>query len=176
MKRRTTNERLDLSTFPAPKIEGQRAVGWRIAWMLVSAFVFRSKLPWLPYGVKASLLRAFGANVGGGLVIKPSVNIKYPWLLSIGHHVWIGEGVWIDNPARVSMGSHVCISQGAYLVTGNHDFTSSSFDFFARPIIIADRCWICAKAILKPGAQLEPGTIVPLGRVWPDAAEGSAEG
>lgn len=171
MKCRRTHERLDLATFPPPKIDGQRSVAWRIAWTLVSALAFRSKLPWLPYRAKAMLLRIFGAEVGARLVIKPAVTIKYPWLLKIGDSVWIGEAVWIDNPALVSIGSNACISQGAYLVTGNHDFKSSSFDFFARPIVIADRCWVCAKAILKPGARLEPGTIVPLGSVWPDGAE-----
>lgn len=171
MKHRRTNAALDLSSFQPPKIENQRGVLWRSGWILVNAIVFQSRLPWLPYAAKAGLLRAFGACVGRGLVIKPSVNIKYPWLLEIGEHVWIGEGVWIDNPAPVSIGSHVCISQGVYIVTGNHDYTSPSFDFFARPIVVADQCWVCAQAILKPGARLEPRTIVPLGRVWPEAVD-----
>jgi hypothetical protein len=29
------------------------------------------------------LLRVFGAKVGKGVVIKPKVNIKYPWFLEI---------------------------------------------------------------------------------------------
>ena len=43
------------------------------------------------------LLRLFGAKIGKGVVIKPSVNIKYPWRLKIGDYSWIGENVWIDN-------------------------------------------------------------------------------
>ena len=40
--------------------------------------------------MKKSVLVLFGAKIGKGVVIKPSVNVKYPWNLKIGHHVWIG--------------------------------------------------------------------------------------
>jgi putative colanic acid biosynthesis acetyltransferase WcaF len=169
---RKTNEKLDLSIYRRPVIEGQRSAAWRVAWLLVNATIFQSILPIMSYGLKASVLRAFGAKVGRGLIVKQAVNIKYPWLLEIGDHVWIGEGVWIDNPAHISIGSHVCISQGAYLVAGNHDYKSTSFDYFAQPIVISDRCWICAKAILKPGTRLAPGTIVPMGCIWPASVRG----
>ena len=56
------------------------------------------KRSWFPIsGFKRFLLRLFGAKIGKGVVIKPCVNIKYPWKLRIGNYVWIGENVWIDN-------------------------------------------------------------------------------
>jgi putative colanic acid biosynthesis acetyltransferase WcaF len=98
--------------------------------------------------------------------VKPSVHIKYPWFLEIGENVWIGEGVWLDNPGVIKIGSDVCISQGAYLVTGNHNFRKTTFDFISEPIEIGDGCWICAKAVIPPGSKIDPGTVVPIGSVW----------
>ena len=79
----------------------------RTLWLLANALFFNNGLA-LFNGLKIRLLKAFGAKVGVGVVIKPSVSIKYPWFLSIGNHVWIGENVWIDNLTDVTIGSHVC--------------------------------------------------------------------
>ncbi len=85
------------------------------------------------------------------MIIKPSVLIKYPWLLSAGDHIWIGEGVWIDNLAPLTIGSHSCLSQGAYLLTGNHNFTLPAFDLTIAPIVLEDGVWIGARATVCPG-------------------------
>ena len=138
---------------------------WRIAWHVVSALVFQSALV-LPSRWKAAVLRAFGARIGDGLVIKPRVTIKYPWFLEVGDHVWLGEGVWIDNHTTVAIGSHVCISQGAYLFTGNHDWNDPLFRFFCQPITLEDGVWVAAKAVICPGSVLARMSVVGAGVVW----------
>jgi putative colanic acid biosynthesis acetyltransferase WcaF len=155
-----------LAKFPPPQIEGDRGLAVKALWYLCSALFFRHALALLPSAAKAGLLRAFGAAVGGRVVIKPSVSIKYPWQLAIGPNSWIGERVWIDNPGPVRIGADVCVSQGVYIVTGNHDFTRPGFDFFAAPVEVGDRAWLCARAILPPGSVVPPGTVVPIGSVW----------
>ncbi|RYF85867.1 MAG: colanic acid biosynthesis acetyltransferase WcaF, partial [Chitinophagaceae bacterium] len=86
----------------------------RACWYMVSLLFFKpSFLPF--YGFKVFLLRLFGARVGKGVVIKPGVQVKYPWLLRVGNHCWLGEKVWIDNLAQVTISDHVCLSQGAFL-------------------------------------------------------------
>ena len=97
-------------------------------WLILNALIFRNPLIFVQ-GLKKWLLRVFGAQLGKGLVIKPGVNIKFPWKLKIGDNVWIGENVWIDNLDYVSIGDDVCISQGALLLTGNHDYTKTGFDY-----------------------------------------------
>ena len=87
-------------------------------------------------GIKVALLRAFGANIGKGLVIKNNVIIKSPWYLTIGDNCWLGEGCWIDNLDRVTIGSNVCISQGAMLLTGNHDYIHPAMPYRNALIII----------------------------------------
>jgi putative colanic acid biosynthesis acetyltransferase WcaF len=98
--------------------------------------------------VKIFLLRLFGAKVGKGTIIKPSVNIKYPWKLIIGNHVWIGEKVWIDNLAQVIIGDNCCISQGALLLTGNHNYKKTSFDLITGSIYLEEGVWIGAMSIV----------------------------
>src|ERR1035437_5861741 len=98
----------------------------RSIWYCVNACFFNSYFPF--YSFKSFLLRLFGAEVGRNVVIKPKVNIKYPWKLKIGNHSWIGEGVWIDNLDNVVIGDHCCISQGVLLLCGNHNYKKSTFD------------------------------------------------
>src|SRR5450631_60718 len=94
----------------------------QVTWYFVNVFFFINPLN-PGSGLKRALLRLFGARLGRGVVLKPGINIKYPWKLSIGDYAWIGEKVWIDNLAPVEIGKNVCLSQGAMLLTGNHDYT-----------------------------------------------------
>ncbi|MBO0948735.1 WcaF family extracellular polysaccharide biosynthesis acetyltransferase [Fibrella forsythiae] len=138
---------------------------WKILlWHFTNAWLFNSYAP-LPSSVKVSLLRLFGARVGAGVMVKPGVNIKYPWLLSIGDHVWIGEGVWIDNLTNVTIGSHVCLSQGAMLLTGNHDYRSATFDLNVSAITLEDGAWIGAKATVCPGVLVKSHAVLAVGSV-----------
>ena len=93
----------------------------QLLWYVTNILFFKNAFC-ISSSLKVVLLRRFGAPVGKGVVIKPSVNIKYPWKLSIGNYAWIGEQVWIDNIADVRIGDHVCLSQGSLLLTGNHNY------------------------------------------------------
>jgi putative colanic acid biosynthesis acetyltransferase WcaF len=122
--------------------------------------------PYNPFsGLKILILKMYGAKIGKGVVIKPNVNIKYPWLLTIGNHSWIGEGVWIDNLAKVTIGNNVCISQGALLLCGNHNYKESTFDLMLGEIIIEDGVWIGAKAVVCPGVKCKSHSILSVGSV-----------
>ena len=136
----------------------------RILWYLFSQFFFKSS--WLPFTfIKVFILRIFGAKIGKSVVIKPSVNIKYPWKLSLANHVWIGENVWIDNLDNVVIGNNVCISQGAFLLCGNHNYKKDSFDLITKPIIVQDGVWIGAKSTVLPGVTAKSHSILSAGSV-----------
>ena len=124
----------------------------RVLWYFTNVLFFINPLNPLS-GIKRSLLRVFGASIGTGVVLKPGINIKYPWKLEIGDHSWIGEKVWIDNLATVKIGRNVCLSQGAFLLTGNHDYTSPRFDLMIREIVLEDGVWVGARAIVCPGVN-----------------------
>lgn len=120
-----------------------------VLWFLINPVFINSYLP-VPVGVKLLILRMFGARIGEGVMIKPKVNIKYPWLLIVQSYVWIGEEVWIDNLVEVTLGKNVCLSQGAMLLTGNHDYKNSRFDLKVGKIVLEEGVWIGAKAIVCP--------------------------
>jgi len=154
----------DLSTFSNPQFS-RGAPRWKeLAWYIVSALFFRHALS-LSSGVKVWWLRRFGAKVGKGVLIKPSVQIKFPWKLSIGNHAWIGEHVWIDNLEQVTIGPNVCISQGALLLTGNHDYKKPSFDLITKPIVLEEGVWIGAKAVVCPGVIARSHAVLAVGSV-----------
>jgi len=136
----------------------------RILWYFSSIFFFKSS--WLPFSIfKVFILRIFGAKIGKSVVIKPSINIKYPWKLSLGNHVWIGENVWIDNLDNVVIGNNVCISQGVFLLCGNHNYKKDSFDLITKPIIVEDGVWIGAKSTVLPGVTAKSHSILSAGSV-----------
>jgi putative colanic acid biosynthesis acetyltransferase WcaF len=131
----------------------------QFAWYLTNIFFFKNSLN-IFSSSKILLLRLFGAKIGEGVLIKPSVNIKYPWKLTIGDHCWIGENVWIDNLSDVSIGRSVTISQGALLLTGSHDHTKETFDFLSSKIVLEDGAWVGAKAIVMGGVTLGTHSIL----------------
>ena len=136
----------------------------RIIWYIINCCCFRN--PLMPFsGVKVFLLRLFGAKIGNGVVIKPSVNIKYPWFLKVGNNTWIGEQVWIDNLAMVTIGNNACLSQGALLLTGNHDYKKTTFDLITGEITIEDGVWIGAKAIVCPGVICKSHAVLSVSSV-----------
>jgi putative colanic acid biosynthesis acetyltransferase WcaF len=136
----------------------------RALWFVFGLPILRS--PLLPISsVRRTILRLFGARVGRGVVIKPGVRIKYPWLFGMGDYCWIGEDCWIDNIAPVTLGNHVCISQGAYLCTGNHDWSDPTFGLLIDPIEIRDGAWIGARALLAPGVEVSECAVVTAGSV-----------
>lgn len=133
-------------------------------WYFVNVLFFLNPLNPVS-GIKVRLLRQFGAKIGAGVVIKPGVNIKYPWYLTIGNHCWIGEKVWIDNLGQVTIGSNVCISQGAMLLCGNHNYKRSTFDLIVKEIMLEDGVWIGAQSVVCPGVVCYSHSILSVSSV-----------
>ena len=138
---------------------------WKEAlWVAVRCLFFQNPVPW-PSELRTALLRAFGAKIGNGVVIRVNVNISHPWRLAMGDHVWIGEDVGILSLAQVNIGSNVCISQRAYLCTGSHDFRREDFKLKTAPIMVGEGSWIAAMSFIAPGVEIGPGAVVSAGSV-----------
>ncbi|WP_080056058.1 WcaF family extracellular polysaccharide biosynthesis acetyltransferase [Spirosoma aerolatum] len=161
--REQINEKTDLSRFDNSWYNhGPR---WRVLlWFLVNAYFLNTYLP-IPVRLKVAVLRLFGAKIGRNVMIKPAVNIKYPWLLEIGDYVWIGEQVWIDNLSQVVIGNNACLSQGAMILTGNHNYRSITFDLTTRPISLEDGVWIGARSVVCAGVRCESHSVLSVNSV-----------
>jgi len=136
----------------------------RLAWLWANALFLKSSL--LPFSsLKAAILRLFGAKIGDNAVIRSGITIKYPWFLVVGNNVWIGENVWIDNLAETLIEDNVCISQGAMLLTGNHNFNTSTFDLIVAGITLEEGVWLGAQSVVCPGVTCKSHSVLAVGSV-----------
>lgn len=156
--------RVYLASFDNTWYSPGRSLPVRLLWMGVNAAFFLTAFPW-PSRLKAALLRAFGARVGAGVVLKPRINVKYPWNLHIGDHSWVGEGVWLDSLAPIRVGANACLSQGVMIETGNHDWSSPTFDLIVREVVVEDGAWAAVRSMLLPGARLAEHAVLGAGSV-----------
>jgi putative colanic acid biosynthesis acetyltransferase WcaF len=156
--------KVELKEYRNPEYHPGAGAIKRILWHVFSKIFIHSQVL-IPVGLKLFILRIFGAKIGDGVMIKPNVNIKHPWLLEIGEYSWIGEDVWIDNLVRVKIGANCCVSQGALLLTGNHNFSERTFDLMMGEVILEDGSWVGAKAIVCPGVTLRSHAVLTVNSV-----------
>ncbi len=149
----------DLKTFRLPAdFRGQP--GWYVQlWWIVEALLFRPS-PQFMYGWRRWLLRRFGARVGRGAIIRPTVRTQFPWKVTIGDFAWIGDDVVLYSLGVIEIGDNVVISQKSYLCTGSHDPAALDFTIFSEPIYIEAECWIATDVYVAPGVRIGTGTLV----------------
>jgi putative colanic acid biosynthesis acetyltransferase WcaF len=156
--------KVELATFTTGDFDKGAGKLKLVLWYFVNALFVRAS--WNPFmGFKIWLLRMFGAKIGKGLVIKNNVVIKFPWKLTIGDYVWLGEYCWLDNLDNITIGNNVCISQGALLITGNHDYSKADFPYRNAPIVIEDGAWIGARSVVTSGVNIATHTVLTVGSV-----------
>lgn len=141
-------------------------------WAIIQTFFFAFS-PQFMYGFRVFLLKMFGAEIGKNVLIRSSVKITYPWKLSIGDNTWIGEDCYIYNLAQITIGSNVSIAHRNFFNTGGHNYEKTTFDIFAKPILIEDECWITSEVYISPGVTIGKGAVVGVrSLVFKDLPEG----
>ena len=158
---------VNLSRFSNPEFDRGASRFKEALWLLVSCLFFATPLP-LPSALRVFWLRCFGAKIGRGVVIKPQVKITFPWKLTLGNHIWLGEECWLLNLEQISIADHVCISQRALLCTGNHNYKSPTFHLIVKPIQVETGAWIGAGAFVGPGVKVGSHAVLTAGSVATD--------
>lgn len=130
----------------------------QVVWFVIEACLINNRLMPLP-GVRAALLRLFGAKVGVNCRFLHPIRVKYPWNLEVGDNSWFGEDVWIYNQAEIRIGSNVCISQGTFLTAGSHD-VATNMDLHVAPIHIKDGAWVSSKCVIQMGVTIGESAVV----------------
>lgn len=143
----------------------------RACWSLAYLLLFRPTPRWALNGWRASLLRIFGARIGRGSRIHPSVRIWAPWNLEIGDYVAVAEGVELYSVAKIKIGSKCAVSQRSFICTASHDITSLKRPLTHAPIEVGDHVWIAAESMVHPGVTVSDGVIVAARSVLRDSPE-----
>jgi putative colanic acid biosynthesis acetyltransferase WcaF len=112
------------------------------------------------YGWRRWLLRRFGARIGKKVLIRPTVEITYPWKVTIGDWSWIGDDVTLYSLDEIYVGDNSVISQHTYICAGSHDYTKSTFDIFGSAVRIESEVWIAARCFVAPGVHVGKGAVV----------------
>jgi len=155
---------VDLSKFSTGGLDRGASSLKELVWAIVSLILFRL-CPLKLSRLKCSVLRMFGAKVGCGVIIKPQVKVTFPWKLTLGDHVWLGEECWLLDLAPITIADNACISQRAFLCTGNHSYNSPDFDLITMPIQVAAGAWIGANAFVGPGVVVGTHAVLTAGSV-----------
>jgi putative colanic acid biosynthesis acetyltransferase WcaF len=155
---------VDLSSYSPGRFDRGAGVVKEGLWLVASLVLFRL-CPFSFSALKCFVLRAFGAKVGKNVTIKPQVKITFPWKLTVGDHVWLGEECWLLNLERITIGSHVCISQRAFLCTGSHDFKSVRFNLITKPVKLENGAWLGAGCWVGPGVTIGSHAVLTAGSV-----------
>ncbi len=153
------NKYQDLSRSKVPKGFRGRPAWFVQFWWIVQSLLFHTT-PQFMYGWRRFLLRMFGARIGRGVLIRPSVSVTYPWKLSIGDYSWIGDGVTLYTLGEITIGDNAVVSQHSYLCTGSHDYTRPSFDLYARSIHVESEAWVATHVFIGPGVTIGHGAVV----------------
>lgn len=150
---------MDLSRFKVEKdFRGRSAFMVQLWWIVQALFVHSS--PQLMYGWRRFWWRLFGAEVGKGVLIRPSVRATYPWKIKIGDHSWIGDRVELYSLGPIEIGQNTVVSQDCYLCAGTHDYIKVDFPLVAKPIHIDDEVWVAAGCFIAPGVTIKRGAII----------------
>ena len=143
---------IDLSQAP-----GERAAWDRPAWVVYLWGICELLLvtnPWqISSGLRIRVLRAFGAEIGEGVIFRPRTRVKFPWKLHIGDRSWIGEGVWFHNQDHIYIANDVVISQETLLTTGSHAHRRD-MALITRPIQVEAGAWITSRCIVLGGTHI----------------------
>lgn len=155
---------VDLSSYSPTHFDRGASKLREFTWLFVSLVLFRL-CPLSLSPLKRLVLRAFGARIGRNVTIKPQVKITFPWKLTIGDHVWLGEECWLLNLERIIIGNNVCISQRAFLCTGSHNYKLSTFDLIVESITLENGCWIGVDGWVGPGVTVGTHAVLTAGSI-----------
>ncbi|MEV8239972.1 acetyltransferase [Microbacterium testaceum] len=169
----------DIPVIDLSKAPGERAAWDRPAWQVylwaACELIFITN-PWqISSGLRVRVLRAFGAEIGRGVVFRPRTRVKFPWKLHIGDRSWIGEGVWFHNQDHVYVGHDVVISQETFVTTGSHRHRVD-MALITSPVVVESGAWITSRCMILGGTTIGQSVLIqpmsrisgriPAGEIW----------
>jgi len=105
------------------------------------------------------------ADVQGGISLERGVRVTGKGGVTVGPDTNINAGVLLDGRGGLRIGSKVNISPEALILTAEHDPRSPRFAGVEAGVVIGDRAWVAARAIVLPGSAVGEGSVVAAGAV-----------
>jgi putative colanic acid biosynthesis acetyltransferase WcaF len=149
--------RSDIQSCPSPHSLSNKL--GRLLWSACRTLLFRAT-PDFMHGWRRLILRLFGARIGAGVKVMPTMQCWAPWNLSVGNHSTISHGVDLYAVDKIQIASNVTISQRAFICTASHDIDHPNMPLVTAPVKICDGAWICAEAYVHPGVTVGVDAVV----------------
>jgi putative colanic acid biosynthesis acetyltransferase WcaF len=150
---------VDLRTYDSSNLQRGRARWYVMIWWFVQAIAFSLSLHNCN-SFRCWLLRLFGAEIGQGVIIRPSARFTFPWKVKIGDYSWIGDQVVFYSIEQINIGCHSVISQKSYLCTGSHDPETRTFALITAPINIGNGVWVATDCFIAAGVEIGANSVI----------------
>ena len=137
----------------------KKALMIRVLWG-ISEFLFWKPSPVCAWGFRAWLLRLFGAKIGRGVRIHPSVKVIIPWNITLEDRVRVHERAILYALGEICIGEGSEIGPMSHLCAGTHDFTCPEFTLIREPIHLGSRCILGAGSFVAPNVTLGSKTVL----------------
>lgn len=85
--------------------------------------------------------------------------------ITVGRNTVVNRRCYLDGRGGIEIGSNVSISPEAYIISLSHYVNDSEYNCFGKKVVINDRVWIGARAIILPGVNIGQGAVVGAGAV-----------
>lgn len=150
---------VDLRRYDQSGFDRGKPTWFIFLWWFLQGVIF----PMSPHpfnGIRATLLRLFGAKIGQGVVIRPTARFTYPWKVEIGDYSWIGDDVVFYSLDQILVGQHCVISQKSYLCTGTHKIQDPAFGLQTGKIIIGNGAWVATDCFIGAGVEIGANAVI----------------
>lgn len=127
-------------------------------------FVWNVLIRWIPHYVGIKWTRfwynLFGAKIPSSSAVHNSAKVFMPWNLVMGEYSVIGSGCNVYNAAPIIIGNACVVSERAFLCTASHNIHSRFHEQIEKAIILEDKSWVAAEAMVCLGVTIGEGAVV----------------
>ena len=109
--------------------------------------------------------RVVRATTASRVTLERGVRVTAKGGVAIGSDSIVNSGVLLDGRGGLDIGERVNISPDVLLLTAEHDLSAPDFAGVLANVIVEDRVWIAARAMILPGTVVGEGAVVGAGAV-----------
>jgi putative colanic acid biosynthesis acetyltransferase WcaF len=99
--------------------------------------------------LRVAVLRLFGAQIAGPVLIADGVKVWHPWSLVMHRYSRLARGVEVYNFATITIGEQATVSQETYLCSASHDIEDPALPLIFSPITIETKAWVVVRDVPK---------------------------